>query len=111
MTLAGATNIGDTPISKSTAIVAPLISNDVLAFATPKVSTETSVSYHFTLNAKLKSGDEIAIVLPDFTFGTLASPTKSGCGTTTFTAAGGGTGATATPVSYTHLTLPTICSV
>jgi len=75
----------------STAIDQPAFTASVLTVATPILGAATAVTYGFACSAILRQADTITVALPSFAFGTLATPTKSGCGTTTWTVGAGGT--------------------
>ena len=92
--LAAASDVAATAILKSTAVVYPAagLANSALEVSSPYTAAPTSVAYNFALNVPMAIDDSIAITMPTFTFGTLATPTKVGCGTTTFVASSASSG-------------------
>ena len=58
-----------------------------LYITNPLVLADTSIDYTFTSNLDLAVNDIITVAFPDFTLSSVATPTTSGCGTTSFTVA------------------------
>jgi hypothetical protein len=89
-----------------------------LVIPNPVTQAPSSITYTFALNSPLETGtpdDTIALLLPTFQFGTLATVVESGCGTTTFTVAKADSGTSTATLTLTaeSAILPayTVCSL
>jgi hypothetical protein len=104
--LAAAKNIAATAILKSTAVVYPTagLANSALEIGSPYSAAPTSIKYNFALNVPMQIDDTVALALPHFTFGSLATPSKVGCGTTTFQATSASSGVAGATLTLTAKT-------
>jgi len=90
-------------ITSSTATTVPAFSATALTFGVGpyKFDTATTVSLAFTCTAPIQIGQTVKSVLPSWILAGTAAPTTSGCGTTTFTAAGANSGDADAVVTFT----------
>ena len=84
--LASAADLPTTPIVSSSAISATSFLSNELTIGTPVTLSATELTFTFSLNAPLDPADIITLVLPEFSISSLAAPSFSGCGSTTFVA-------------------------
>merc|ERR1712054_392832 len=84
--------------------LAAAVQGDSLVVNNRFTSSPTTIKIVFESTAVLAQTDKVTVLLPTWTIMGTTAPTKEGCGTTTFTAAGANTGEANAKVEFTAAT-------